>query len=142
MPIMEVADETPQEVQTVLARLKSADGIPLPGGLLDLPINISVEQLQLICNALLNEEDPMPLAFYVNDVEVENSLKPYLSLNKEFNPSENVIDIIYQPQAIFKVRSVTRCTGELEGNLFLYLINFCIYLLIKIIIYCHLVLKI
>ena len=112
---MEVENENPEEVQTVLARLKSDDGVPLPGGLLDLPVNITVEQLQLICNALLNKEDPMPLAFYVNEVEVENCLKPYLTLNKEFSASENVIDIIYQPQAIFKVRSVTRCTGELEG---------------------------
>lgn len=112
---MEV-DENVHDGQTVLARLKSEEGVPLPGGLLDLPINVTVEQLQLICNALLKEEDPIPLAFYVNNVEVEKCLKPYLSLDKNFSVSENVVDIIYQPQAIFKVRSVTRCTGELEGH--------------------------
>ena len=124
---MEVDNENPQKVPTVLARLQSADGVPLSDGYLYLSINTSVEELQLICNALLKEEDPIPYAFYVNDVEVENSLKPYLSLNADFNPSENVIDIIYQPQAIFKVRSVTRCTGELEGNLLIYSRNVYIF---------------
>lgn len=105
-----------EEVHTVLARFKSENGEALSGGLLDLPVNVTVEQLQLICNSLLNEEEPIPLAFYVNDVEVEKCLQPYLSLNKEFSASENIVDIIYQPQALFKVRSVTRCTGELEGH--------------------------
>lgn len=112
-----------EEVHTVLARFKSENGEALSGGLLDLPVNVTVEQLQLICNSLLNEEEPIPLAFYVNDVEVEKCLQPYLSLNKEFSASENIVDIIYQPQALFKVRSVTRCTGELEGN-FIYVTFF------------------
>ena len=30
--------------------------------------------------------------------------------------TEKVLDIIYQPQAIFRVRAVTRCTSSLEGH--------------------------
>lgn len=30
--------------------------------------------------------------------------------------SEEVLDIVYQPQAIFRVRPVTRCTSSIEGH--------------------------
>lgn len=30
--------------------------------------------------------------------------------------TEKVLDIIYQPQAVFRVRAVTRCTSSLEGH--------------------------
>lgn len=39
------------------------------------------------------------------------------SLDKEkLDASEKVLDIIYQPQAVFKVRAVTRCTSTIEGH--------------------------
>ncbi|XP_015597269.1 notchless protein homolog 1 [Cephus cinctus] len=105
---------TESEVKRVLSRFKSETGEILPGGLLDLPVDITVDKLQLICNALLQEEDPVPLAFFVNDVEVAGTLEN--NLNKNFSTSEDIVDIVYQPQAIFKVRAVTRCTGSLEGH--------------------------
>ncbi|XP_076245673.1 notchless protein homolog 1 isoform X1 [Calliopsis andreniformis] len=102
------------EVKRVLSRFKSDSGEVLPGGLLDLPINITVDKLQAICNTLLQNEESIPFAFYVNDIEITDSLER--NINENFNVSEDVIEIIYQPQAIFKVRSVTRCTGSLEGH--------------------------
>ena len=104
-------------VKRILSRLKSDKGDILPGGLLDLPINITVNKLQEICNALLQNEEPIPFAFYVNDIEITDSLEN--NIKENFSISEDVVEIIYQPQAIFKVRAVTRCTGSLEG---LYLI--------------------
>jgi ribosome assembly protein 4 len=100
------------EVKRVLSRFKSDAGDVLPGGLLDLPVNITVDKLQLIVNALLGQDDPVPLAFFIDDVQIEASLEDNI---KDFNTSENVIEIVYQPQAIFQVRAVTRCTGTLEG---------------------------
>ncbi|KYN17648.1 PREDICTED: notchless protein homolog 1 [Trachymyrmex cornetzi] len=103
------------EVKRVLSRFKSDTGEVLPGGLLDLPVDITVDKLQAICNALLQqEEEPLPLAFYVNNVEVADVLEKYVG--KDFSISEDVVEIIYQPQAVFKVRAVTRCTGSLEGH--------------------------
>ncbi|XP_048508800.1 notchless protein homolog 1 [Athalia rosae] len=102
------------EVKRVLSRFKSDTGEILPGGLLDLPVDITVDKLQLICNALLQEEDPVPLAFFVNDTEITECLEK--SLEKEFSTSEDVVEIVYQLQAVFKVRAVTRCTGSLEGH--------------------------
>lgn len=101
------------QVERVLARFKSDSGELVPGGLLDLPVDVTVDKLQLICNALLQEEDPLPLAFFINDLEVVGSLKD--NLGKDFKVGESVVDIIYQPQAIFRVRAVTRCTGTIEG---------------------------
>ena len=102
------------DVKRLLSRFKSDSGEVLPGGLLDLPINITVDKLQTICNALLQHEEPIPFAFYVNDVEVIDSLEK--NIGENFSCSEDVLEIVYQPQAIFKVRAVTRCTGSLEGH--------------------------
>ncbi|XP_034946239.1 notchless protein homolog 1 [Chelonus insularis] len=102
------------ESKRVLSRFKSDTGDILPGGLLDLPLDITTDKLQAICNALLQQDDPIPLAFYINDVEVTGTLEE--NLTERFSISENVIDIIYQPQAVFKVRAVTRCTGSIEGH--------------------------
>ena len=102
------------DVKRLLSRFKSDSGEVLPGGLLDLPINITVDKLQAICNALLQHEEPIPFAFYVNDVEVVDSLER--NIGENFSSSEDVLEIVYQPQAIFKVRAVTRCTGSLEGH--------------------------
>ncbi|XP_053981698.1 notchless protein homolog 1 [Hylaeus volcanicus] len=109
-------DSTMEVVETkrVLSRFKSDTGEVLPGGLLDLPTNITVDKLQAICNALLQNDEPVPFAFYVNDVEVTDSLDK--NIGDSFCTSENVIEIVYQPLAIFKVRAVTRCTGSLEGH--------------------------
>lgn len=60
------------------------------------------------------QEDPLPLAFYVHDAEIVSSLGR--TLESQAVETEKVLDIIYQPQAIFRVRAVTRCTSSLEGH--------------------------
>jgi len=102
------------KVKKVASCFKSDTGEVLPGGTLDLPVNTTVDKLQALCNALLQQEKPLPLAFYVNNVEVTDILEKYVG--KDFNITEDVVEIVYQPQAVFKVRAVTRCTGSLEGH--------------------------
>ena len=57
----------------------------------------------------------MPYVFYVNETEISNSLGQTL---KELNwkSSEATVPIVYQPQAVFRVRAVTRCTSTIEGH--------------------------
>ncbi|XP_011500808.1 PREDICTED: notchless protein homolog 1 [Ceratosolen solmsi marchali] len=107
------SEKSADNVKRVLSRFKSDTGDVLPGGLLDLPVNITVEKLQLIVNALLGEDDPVPFAFFIDDAQITSSLENNI---KDFNIDENVVEIVYQPQAIFHVRAVTRCTGTLEGH--------------------------
>ncbi|XP_022813911.1 notchless protein homolog 1 [Spodoptera litura] len=96
----------------VQARLKSDTGEET-GSPLDLPLNITRDQLQSICNKLLQEEDK-PFLFYVKDVEITHTLKDALDI-KNLN-SEEGVEIIYQQQAVFRVRPVTRCTSSIPGH--------------------------
>ncbi|XP_049832057.1 notchless protein homolog 1 [Schistocerca gregaria] len=105
--------EPNSETRMILTRFKSETGEVL-GNLLDLPIDITVDKLQLICNALLKQDEHTPYIFFVNEKEVKTSLQDTLS--DDIQITENVIDIVYQQQAIFRVRAVTRCTSSLPGH--------------------------
>ncbi|KAL4834643.1 hypothetical protein H8958_006865 [Nasalis larvatus] len=63
---------------------------------------------------MLYVEDPLPLAFFVHDAEIVSSLGK--TLESQAVETEKVLDIIYQPQAVFRVRAVTRCTSSLDGH--------------------------
>lgn len=94
----------------VLAQFKSENGENLESPI-DLPRNVNIENLQLILNALLKKDttnELIPYTFFVNGKEVVHNLEATLQ-NETLN-SEKVLEIIYQPQAIFQVRAVTRCT--------------------------------
>lgn len=98
----------------ILCQFKSESG-QLEGSPIDLPVNINVDALQLICNAYLQKEETTPYSFFVNEVEIKTLLKD--ALDKELlEESEKVLEIVYQPQSIFKVRAVTRCSSSIEGH--------------------------
>ncbi|KAJ8880372.1 hypothetical protein PR048_016841 [Dryococelus australis] len=98
----------------VLAKFKSESGEVAGTGLLDLPLDITVDKMQLICNALLEKDEAVPFAFFVNEAEVTGSLKSVVE--KEGLGTEHVVEIVYHEQAVFKVRAVTRCTSSMPGH--------------------------
>jgi ribosome assembly protein 4 len=95
--------------RNILAQFKSENGDTLEAPF-DLPLNVTVENLQLICNALMkkSEDDATPYTFFVQEKEITSNLGA--ALKEATIDSEKVLEIIYQPQAVFQVRAITRCT--------------------------------
>ncbi|KAA8499149.1 Notchless protein-like [Porphyridium purpureum] len=107
---MEVADGNHGAVcQFVGPDLESA-GMPL-----QLPLNSSVLQLNEVLNTLLAQQDePVPYAFFVADEQVVDRLGGVVEASKI--STEQVIVLRYQPQALFRVRAVSRCSATLPGH--------------------------
>lgn len=82
---------------------------------LDLPANCSLAQLTLICNGILKQEDPVPYKFFIQEHEITSTLEKAVELTGPLI-SEKIVDIVYQQQAVFRVRPVTRCTASMPGH--------------------------
>jgi len=108
-----MGEEGVKEQQRILALFKSELDDTL-GAPFDLQTDVTQEQLQLICNALLKNDDTLPYTFYVNEKEITSNLQELLETEKV--ETEKVVEIVYKPQAVFKVRAVTRCTSTIPGH--------------------------
>ncbi|KAL7039105.1 hypothetical protein ACKWTF_009804 [Chironomus riparius] len=104
------------DINTIQARFVSSDNSTEASELpvIDLPIDVDTKQLELICNALLKNEEQTPYLFFINDEEIKTNLKE--SIVTKSVDLENVLNIVYQPQAVFRVRAVTRCTSSMPGH--------------------------
>ncbi|XP_071537071.1 notchless protein homolog 1 isoform X1 [Panulirus ornatus] len=96
----------------VLAQFQSESGETV-GPPIELPLALARDKLQLILNALLEQEEITPYSFFVNEKEVTGSLSGAVDSSVS---EEKVMTILYQPQAVFRVRAVTRCTSSLPGH--------------------------
>ena len=109
------------------------------GPQLSLPQNTTTEQLETLLNGLLNEDaQRLPYLFYVQDSPLGESLVEHLlkhqatvwalqHAHRAADPVHNAaavlqvsvetaLGVVYQPQAVFRVRPVTRCTASLAGE--------------------------
>ncbi|KAL0075640.1 quinon protein alcohol dehydrogenase-like superfamily [Phycomyces blakesleeanus] len=104
--------EPMQEGQKIVAQFKSSDG-DVTGPPLNLPGDVTPEQLELLLNQLLEQsEDPLPYSFHVGEDEILKNLW----IDRKDKSTEDTITIVYQPQAVFRVRAVSRCTSTLSGH--------------------------
>lgn len=81
---------------------------------MQIPVDFGPQQLQKLLHALKEEEEPQPYAFYIDDVELLTQVKQHMEMYK-LN-SELTLPVIFEPQASFKVRPVTRCVGNMSGH--------------------------
>ncbi|KAI8815386.1 quinon protein alcohol dehydrogenase-like superfamily [Cladochytrium replicatum] len=98
----------------VVVQFKSTEG-ELTGPPVNLPVETNQEQLQLLINELLKNDEPLPYSFMVDDTEVIRDVKTDILIGQH-RSAENVLEIVYQPQAIFRVRAITRCSSALAGH--------------------------
>ncbi|XP_018318590.1 notchless protein homolog 1 [Agrilus planipennis] len=101
------------EKKRLLCRFKSEAGEFL-GDTMDLPLDCTAEQLSLICNALLQNDEKTPFLFFVDEKEIQKDLQSSLNIN--LLNTESVLEIVYQQQAVFRVKPVTRCTSSIPGH--------------------------
>ena len=116
-----------QKDQRIIAQLQDENG-EAAGPPIDLPLDVDTSQLNLVLNQLLkanpkksNQEDDdedndeeVPHSFYVNSEEITSCVGDVVT-NQGVSREQTLI-IIYQPQSVFKIRSVTRCAGTLPGH--------------------------
>eukprot|EP01104_Vermistella_antarctica_P012122 TRINITY_DN3455_c0_g1_i1.p1 TRINITY_DN3455_c0_g1~~TRINITY_DN3455_c0_g1_i1.p1 ORF type:complete len:489 (+),score=18.48 TRINITY_DN3455_c0_g1_i1:60-1469(+) len=103
------------EGSTVIAQFQSEEG-EKTGQPISIPANITAEQLHLLINDILDNDEPLPYNFFVNDNEVKATSSLDKLLDEHSISTEEVVSIVYQPQAVFRVRSITRCSGSLAGH--------------------------
>eukprot|EP00762_Andalucia_godoyi_P002736 ANDGO_04447.mRNA.1 Notchless protein homolog len=85
------------------------------GNQLDIPADVTLSQLNAICNDVLGNEEKVPYAFYVSGEPVSGKI---VDLLRKLNVSsvEQTVSIVYQPQALFRVRPITRSSASLPGH--------------------------
>jgi ribosome assembly protein 4 len=89
------------------------------GSQVDLSVDSTSKQLELLVNSLLTNEEQLPYAFYIDDFEVSSSLRETLKeLSESGNKKsfEETLNIVYQPLSVFRVRPVTRCLETMPGH--------------------------
>jgi ribosome assembly protein 4 len=67
------------------------------------------------CDHLLLQ---LPYAFYVNDIEIESSVKDTMLAHPKdgVNNFEDIISVSFQPLSVYQVRPVTRCVETMPGH--------------------------
>ncbi|EXB70653.1 hypothetical protein L484_023839 [Morus notabilis] len=113
--MLELGMEVESVGKSVMCLLEDPQGNPLDSPMF-LPLTFGPEHLLQVVNQLLNNEEKLPYAFYVSDKELIVPLGVYLEKNKV--SVEKVLSIVYQPQAVFRVRPVYRCSATIAGSLF------------------------
>ncbi|KAL3644950.1 Notchless protein 1 [Castilleja foliolosa] len=106
-------EEDRELTKRVICQLTDSEGTAL-GAPIFLPESAGPKELQQLVNQLLNNEEKLPYAFYVSDHELVVQLGLYLQKNKV--SVEKAITIVYQPQAVFRIRPVTRCSSTIAGH--------------------------
>ena len=137
----EQAEAVDESKETLYAQFVNEDGAPT-GPKVQLQVGIETTQMEVLVNKLLQQdENKVPYSFFLDgeEITVDNlerhlhakTSQEYLEKMKKEGrrvtpkhleevktkvDAERVYEITYRPQAVFKVRSLTRCTSSLSGH--------------------------
>ncbi|ODV61393.1 Rsa4p [Ascoidea rubescens DSM 1968] len=115
----------PENLPNVLIKFQASDTAESIGGNIRVPSGITTKQLEELLNQLNNAlEDPIPYTFSlllnnnnqpdslvdINDNLYSSVLKPGLKTTEDF------LTLVYTPQALFKVKPVTRSSSAISGH--------------------------
>eukprot|EP01117_Protostelium_nocturnum_P017554 TRINITY_DN7167_c0_g1_i1.p1 TRINITY_DN7167_c0_g1~~TRINITY_DN7167_c0_g1_i1.p1 ORF type:complete len:469 (-),score=150.45 TRINITY_DN7167_c0_g1_i1:402-1808(-) len=100
-------------MSNVIVQFKSWEG-EVTGGQLELPVDATPAQLESLINHILSNEEKLPYSFFLNETEILGEINKTIQEQKA--STEDVLFITYQPQAVFRVRAVTRCSNTIEGH--------------------------
>ncbi|KAK9240406.1 WD40-repeat-containing domain protein [Lipomyces kononenkoae] len=116
-----VANIIPEDLPFVQVQFRAADtGQVLAGGIHLIPGSSNVKQLELLLNGLLgSSDDPIPYTFSlvdgINPIAITSDLYSDI-LRPKHRSTEDVLTLEYTPQAVFRVKSVSRCTATMSGH--------------------------
>ena len=116
---------------SVIVAFLNIDGIRT-GPPIDLPVQSTSKQIEILVNSLLENKDYLPYAFYVHNKEVISSLSDTLMDIKGEDSKQNfedTISITFQPLSVYRVRPVTRCIETMPGIHLTYLYYTVLFLL-------------
>ncbi|KAF2293455.1 hypothetical protein P3X46_013173 [Hevea brasiliensis] len=102
-----------ETMNIVMCEFTDREGTALEAPLY-LPQDAGPQQLQQIVNELLHNKEKLPYSFYISDQELLVPLENYLQKNKV--SVEKVLSIVCQPQAVFRIRPVNRCSATIAGH--------------------------
>eukprot|EP00897_Mesotaenium_endlicherianum_P008777 jgi/Mesen1/7928/ME000422S07086 len=97
----------------VICQLADPDGGQV-GTQLDLPQDAGPRELETLLNSIMQNEEKLPYAFFIDDQELTGPLGAHLL--KHNVSVERVLSIVCQPQAVFRIRPVTRCSASIPGH--------------------------
>jgi len=116
VPEMAPADEVPLVVAQFVSETGLAAGDPM-----HLPATTSAEQLAALLQQQLAERreqaDPdQRYRFFVAGAPVLDNLEEAVAAAAQQEQQELTLRVLYQPQALFRVRPITRCSASMEGH--------------------------
>lgn len=85
------------------------------GSQLQLPHQTTPQQLETLLNGLLKNDESVPYAFYLEGLELNGEIGAAMLKNDV--SVEKTVEILFRPQAVFRVRPVGRCTATMAGAL-------------------------
>lgn len=105
--------------KTIIAQFRSESG-EQKGSQVELPVDIKPNELQAICDALLQtpKEERVPYLFFINNSQIRDTLATVRDDNDKILQLEyeRVLEIVFAPQAIFRVEPVSRCVSSMSGH--------------------------